>query len=156
MKQFIDLWVRLLFGSIFFKVENGSDYFLALGGNRVLRTTSHSSSRTYDEIETTTKDSAGSKEFMAGEDSETMTVECKLDEGAAVSYQDIRTLGDAKAVVAVVSGTGVGTAGGEIITGSCIINNIDQTAPQNDSQVYTIALRMTGLPTFGTSAATIS
>jgi hypothetical protein len=135
--------------------HDGSTSFISIAGNLLNGTTSQTMDNTFDEIEQTTKDSDGDKEFQAGEGSGTVTVEGRLNESATYGYSDLEAAAEAKAAVAVVYGRGIDIAGGEITSFSGIITGLSRSDPENGSITWTLNIRRTGSKTYGTSATTL-
>ena len=70
-------------------VTNGTSVLLEVGGVTVNGTTSHDMSIITDMIDVTTKDSNGSKEYIAGEDDGTISVEGKYDPAATYGFSQL-------------------------------------------------------------------
>ncbi len=137
-------------------VSDGSAIFFSLAATRVNGTTDQSFDEAIDEIEITTKDSNGAKEFLAGEYSATGSVTGLLDPSDTYAYSQIRAAMVAKAAVAFTYGAGIDTAGGELVSGNVIITGLSRQDPKNAPSTWTANVRITGLPTYGTSAATLA
>jgi hypothetical protein len=136
-------------------VLNGTSVVLGLGGIYVNGVTDQSFDAAVDEIEITTKDSDGAKEFMAGEDSYTGSISGLLDPADTYTYEELITALQAKAAIAFVYGAGVITSGAELTTGSVIITGLTRQDPKNAASTWTANVRITGRPTYGTSATTL-
>lgn len=137
-------------------VLNGSNVFLSLATTLVNGITDQSFDEAIDEIEITTKDSDGSKEFSAGEYSATGSISGLLDPADTYTYQELRAALVAKASVAFTYGNGIDTAGAELISGNLIITGLSRQDPKNAASTWTASVRITGLPAYGTSAATLT
>ena len=134
-------------------VNSGTDVLISVGGTTVNGMVSSSSNETVDTIDITTNDSSGgAKEFLAGEDTWTLTAEGKLNPSVTYGITELRTAKDAKAAVAVIFGKGVSTSGEWTLSGNAIITSLDVSAPKNDAVTWTCNLQGTGGLTEGTSA----
>ena len=104
-----------------------------------------------DEIDVTTKDSVGNKEYIAGEFSGTLGMDGKLDEADANTFSELLTTMKTKAAVAFIYGDVA--AGSQVHSGSCIITSLSQAGPQNGARTFACGMRITGAVTEGTVAA---
>ena len=130
--------------------EDGTNILLYIAGNAVVGSVSQSMETVIDLIDITTKDSSGHKEFLAGEDTTTLSVEGKLDESDAYTYEDLRLAAVTKAAVAFnFGGT---TAGDETYSGSCFITNVSQSAPKNAERTWSASMTVTGAVTKGSAS----
>jgi len=106
-----------------------------------------------DMIEITTKDSAGYKEYIAGEKGGTFEFEGLLEQdgsigGSLVSPSDLVT--DALAGTAITVRWSTQVSGDTYYESSAIISNVNFSAPNNDAATFTCSLQMTGTITQGT------
>lgn len=105
-----------------------------------------------DMIETTNKDSAGAKEYIAGEYGYTMSVEGMFEEdasvGASISWKEIITDLIAGTEVTIVMTSNV--SGDLKLSGKALFSNLNLTAPQNDVTTFTASIQGTGALTIGT------
>jgi predicted secreted protein len=119
---------------------------------KIANATSNDFSITKDMIETTTKDSAGAKEYIAGEYGYTMSVEGMFEEdasvGAGISWKEIITDLLAGTSVTIVMTSNV--SGDLKLSGSAFFNELNLTAPQNDVATFTASIQGTGALTVGT------
>jgi predicted secreted protein len=119
---------------------------------KIANATSNDFSITKDMIETTNKDSAGAKEYIAGEYGYTMSVEGMFEEdtsvGAGISWKEIITDLLAGTSVTIVMTSNV--SGDLTLTGSAFFNELNLTAPQNDVATFTASIQGTGALTVGT------
>ena len=119
---------------------------------KIANATSNDFSITKDMIETTNKDSAGSKEYIAGEYGYTMSVEGMFEEdasvGAGISWKEIITDLLAGTSVTIVMTSNV--SGDLKLSGSAFFNELNLTAPQNDVATFTASIQGTGALTVGT------
>ena len=119
---------------------------------KIANATSNDFSITKDMIETTNKDSAGAKEYIAGEYGYTMSVEGMFEEdtsvGAGISWKEIITDLLAGTSVTIVMTSKV--SGDLTLTGSAFFNELNLTAPQNDVATFTASIQGTGALTVGT------
>ena len=120
---------------------------------KVANATSHSLSLASDMIEVTNKDSAGWKEFLAGEKGGTISVDGRFEEDGSVgsgaySFKDLMDK--------LVAGTTLLAVWGSNVTGDVktsvevYVSNLELSAPQNDAASFTCSLQITGAVTFGT------
>ena len=119
---------------------------------KIANATSNDFSITKDMIETTNKDSAGAKEYIAGEYGYTMSVEGMFEEdasvGAGISWKEIITDLLAGTSVTIVMTSNV--SGDLKLSGSAFFNDLNLTAPQNDVATFTATIQGTGALTVGT------
>ena len=119
---------------------------------KIANATSNDFSITKDMIETTNKDSAGAKEYIAGEYGYTMSVEGMFEEdtsvGAGISWEEIITDLLAGTSVTIVMTSNV--SGDLKLSGSAFFNELNLTAPQNDVATFTASIQGTGALTVGT------
>jgi len=119
---------------------------------KIANATSNDFSITKDMIETTNKDSAGSKEYIAGEYGYTMSVEGMFEEdasvGSGISWKEIITDLLAGTSVTIVMTSNV--SGDLKLSGSAFFNELNLTAPQNDVTTFTASIQGTGALTVGT------
>ena len=122
---------------------------------KIANATSHSFDISKDMIDVTSKDSAGAKEFIAGEYGWTMNVEAIFEDDASVgasqqSFKDLATDLLAGTILTVVITTNV--TGDEKYTGSAYFMSLSLSAPNNDKATWTGQLQGTGALTIGTVA----
>jgi TP901-1 family phage major tail protein len=122
---------------------------------KIANATSHSFDISKDMIDVTSKDSAGAKEFIAGEYGWTMNVEAIFEDDASVgasqqSFKDLATDLLAGTILTVVISTNV--TGDEKYTGSAYFMSLALSAPNNDKATWTGQLQGTGALTIGTVA----
>lgn len=137
-------------------VKNGSNIWLMLAGSLVNALVDKSFETAIDEIEVTTQDSGGSKEYLAGEDSHNCSFSFLDDESDAYAYDEVWDAAMAKAAVAFIYGAGVKTAGQRIISGNVIITSVNKTDTKNSASAVSGTLRITGTPTKATSTTTVA
>ena len=113
---------------------------------KIANATSNDFSITKDMIETTNKDSAGAKEYIAGEYGYTMSVEGMFEEdasvGAGISWKEIITDLLAGTSVTIVMTSNV--SGDLKLSGSAFFNDLKLTAPQNAVSTFTASIQGTG------------
>lgn len=132
-------------------VKNGSVILLKVGTAVFSGLTDNSFNYTVDTIDVTTKDSAGHKEYLAGEDDGDVSASALYDPSFTYSLDDIFTAAKAKAAVTIVFGGT--TAGDEIITCSAIITNVSWGAPKNGASTVNASFKKTGDATKSTVGA---
>lgn len=137
-------------------VLDGTDCVIAVAGAVVNGIVNNSIDETVDTIDATTKDSSGHKEFIAGEDTWTISVDGKVDLTDTTDITVLRTAKAAKAAVAVIYGNGIRTSGGQTLSGSGIITSLNQSDPKNGEATWSISIQGTGALTEATSTATIA
>ena len=118
---------------------------------KIANATSNDFSITKDMIETTNKDSAGAKEYIAGEYGYTMSIEGMFEEdgsvGSAISWKEIITDLMAGTSVTIVM---TSNATGDLkLSGSAFFNDLNLTAPNNDVATFTASIQGTGALTVG-------
>ena len=113
---------------------------------KIANATSNDFTITKDMIETTNKDSAGAKEYIAGEYGYTMSVEGMFEEdgsvGALISWKEIMTDLLAGTSVTIVMTSNV--TGDLKLSGSAFFNDLKLTAPQNAVSTFTASIQGTG------------
>lgn len=122
---------------------------------KIANATSHSFDVSKDMIDVTSKDSAGAKEFIAGEYGYTLNVEAIFEDDASVgasqqSFKDLATDLLAGTLLTIVISTNV--TGDEKYTGSAFFTSLSLTAPNNDKATWTGTLQGSGALTIGTVA----
>ena len=119
---------------------------------KIANATSNDFTITKDMIETTNKDSAGAKEYIAGEYGYTMSVEGMFEEdgsvGALISWKEMITDLLAGTSVTIVMTSNV--AGDLKLSGSALFNDLKLTAPQNAVSTFTASIQGTGALTVST------
>lgn len=119
---------------------------------KIANATSNDFSITKDMIETTNKDSAGAKEYIAGEYGYTMSVEGMFEEdasvGASISWKEILTDLIAGTSVTIVMTSNV--SGDLKLSGAAFFSDLNLTAPQNDVATFTASIQGTGALTVST------
>jgi predicted secreted protein len=113
---------------------------------KIANATSNDFTITKDMIETTNKDSAGAKEYIAGEYGYTLSVEGMFEEdasvGAAISWKEMITDLLAGTSVTIVMTSNV--TGDLKLSGSAFFNDLKLTAPQNAVSTFTASIQGTG------------
>lgn len=122
---------------------------------KIANATSHGIDIAKDMIDVTNKDSAGAKEFIAGEYGYTLSVEGIFEEDASVgagqqSFKDILTDLLAGTSVTVVMTTN--STGDQKLTGSAFFSSLSLSAPNNDKATFTGSLQGTGALVIGAVA----
>lgn len=122
---------------------------------KIANATSHSFDVSKDMIDVTSKDSAGAKEFIAGEYGYTLNVEAIFEDDASVgatqqSFKDLATDLLAGTLLTIVISTNV--TGDEKYTGTAFFTSLSLTAPNNDKATWTGTLQGSGALTIGTVA----
>jgi predicted secreted protein len=119
---------------------------------KIANASSNDFSITKDMIETTNKDSAGAKEYIAGEYGYTMSVEGMFEEdasvGASISWKEILTDLIAGTSVTIVMTSNV--SGDIKLSGAAFFSDLNLTAPRNDVATFTASIQGTGALTVGT------
>lgn len=120
---------------------------------KIANATSNDFEITKDMIETTNKDSAGAKEYIAGEYGYTMSVEGMFEEDGSVgaggiSWKDIITDLLAGTSVTIVMTSNV--TGDIKLSGAALFSNLSLSAPKNDVTTFTASIQGTGALTVGT------
>jgi predicted secreted protein len=119
---------------------------------KIANASSNDFSITKDMIETTNKDSAGAKEYIAGEYGYTMSVEGMFEEdgsvGSAISWKEILTDLIAGTSVTIVMTSNV--SGDIKLSGAAFFSDLNLTAPRNDVATFTASIQGTGALTVST------
>ena len=122
---------------------------------KIANATSNSLDISKDMIDVTSKDSAGAKEFIAGEYGYTLNVEAIFEDDQSVgasqiSYKDLVTDLLAGTLLTIVLTSNV--SGDEKYTGSAFFSSLSLSAPNNDKATWTGTLQGSGALTLGTVA----
>jgi predicted secreted protein len=122
---------------------------------KIANATSNSIDISKDMIDVTSKDSAGAKEFIAGEYGYTLNVEAIFEDDASVgasqqSFKDLATDLLAGTLLTIVMSSNV--TGDEKYTGSAFFMSLSLSAPNNDKATWTGTLQGSGALTIGTVA----
>ena len=122
---------------------------------KIANATSNSLDISKDMIDVTSKDSAGAKEFIAGEYGYTLNVEAIFEDDQSVgasqiSYKDLVTDLLAGTLLTIVMSSNV--TGDEKYTGSAFFSSLSLSAPNNDKATWTGTLQGSGALTLGTVA----
>jgi predicted secreted protein len=122
---------------------------------KIANATSNSIDISKDMIDVTSKDSAGAKEFIAGEYGYTLNVEAIFEDDQSVgasqiSYKDLVTDLLAGTLLTIVLTSNV--SGDEKYTGAAFFSSLSLSAPNNDKATWTGTLQGSGALTLGTVA----
>ena len=122
---------------------------------KIANATSHSIDISKDMIDVTSKDSAGAKEFIAGEYGYTLNVEAIFEDDASVgasqqSFKDLATDLLAGTLLTIVMSSNV--TGDEKYSGTAFFTSLSLSAPNNDKATWTGTLQGSGALTIGTVA----
>lgn len=122
---------------------------------KIANATSNSIDISKDMIDVTSKDSAGAKEFIAGEYGYTLNVEAIFEDDASVgasqqSFKDLATDLLAGTLLTIVMSTNV--TGDEKYSGTAFFTSLSLSAPNNDKATWTGTLQGSGALTIGTVA----
>lgn len=126
-------------------VQNGTDVLLKIGGTLINATTNHELNLTADMIDVTTKDSNGSKEYIAGEDDGTITVEGNYDPAATYSWSDLFAAFTGKASAALIFG--LQETGDKAISLNGLLMNLSLSGSKNEAGTWTAEFQKTGAAT---------
>ena len=102
-----------------------------------------------DMIETTTFESAGAKEYIAGEGGGTISATILTDEAGTSggTYKDLFDSWKAGDVIAFIYGGTV--TGDDIYSGNCIISSLSNNNTKNEASSANVTLQITGAITVG-------
>jgi len=122
---------------------------------KIANATSNSIDISKDMIDVTSKDSAGAKEFIAGEYGYTLNVEAIFEDDASVgasqqSFKDLATDLLAGTLLTIVMSSNV--TGDEKYSGTAFFTSLSLSAPNNDKATWTGTLQGSGALTIGTVA----
>jgi len=127
---------------------------IATVNTKIANATSNDFTITKDMIETTNKDSAGAKEYIAGEYGYTMSVEGMFEEdasvGALISWKEIMTDLMAGTEITIVMTSAL--TGDLKLSGAALFSDLKLTAPQNAVSTFTASIQGTGALTVTTIA----
>jgi predicted secreted protein len=122
---------------------------------KIANATSNSLDISKDMIDVTSKDSAGAKEFIAGEYGYTLNVEAIFEDDSSVgatqqSFKDLATDLLAGTLLTIVMSSNV--TGDEKYSGTAFFTSLSLSAPNNDKATWTGTLQGSGALTIGTVA----
>ena len=122
---------------------------------KIANATSNSLDISKDMIDVTSKDSAGAKEFIAGEYGYTLNVEAIFEDDQSVgasqiSYKDLVTDLLAGTLLTIVLTSNISLD--EKYTGAAFFSSLSLSAPNNDKATWTGTLQGSGALTLGTVA----
>lgn len=123
-------------------VENGTDVLLQVGGTVVNATTNHDLNISVDMIDVTTKDSNGSKEYIAGEDDATITLEGLYDPAATYSWSNLFAAITGKASATLTFG--LQDSGDKAYRFAGFVQNLTLSGPKNEAGSWTAEVQKTG------------
>jgi predicted secreted protein len=127
---------------------------IATVNTKIANATSNDFTITKDMIETTNKDSAGAKEYIAGEYGYTMSVEGMFEEdasvGALISWKEIIADLMAGTEITIVMTSAI--TGDLKLSGAALFSDLKLTAPQNAVSTFTASIQGTGALTVTTMA----
>ena len=135
---------------------NGSTVYLSLGGVRVNATMDKSYDEVVSILDATNQDSSGSRVVIADEFSASGQLTGMIDESVTYGYEQLRTAMLAKAAIAFTYGKGIKSSGAELLSGNLVLTGLSRSDPKSGIVIWTATFEITGLPTYGTSAATLA
>ena len=125
-------------------LKNGTDIQLRIAGTWVAAETDTSLSMAADMLDATTKASASAaKEYLVGETGGTITCTGLYDPSQTQGGNDIITLLQARAVVAIVWGEA--TTAVKLFSCSGFISGVTINGPKNDVASYSVDIQITGV-----------
>ena len=124
---------------------NGTLIVMQIGGYTIAGQLTSSLDFNVDMLDATTKDSAGSKEYVAGEDDTKINVTGLYDPAAATGAEEMIAVLFAKQPVAWKHGQT--SVGGTYWEGDGLINHVGITGDKNVLSNYSIDIQNTGTPT---------
>lgn len=123
-------------------VQNGTDVLLQVGGTLINATTNHELNLSVDMIDVTTKDSNGSKEYIAGEDDATITVEGNYDPAATYGWSELFTAITGKAAATLTFG--LQESGDSAYRLSGLLMNLTLSGPKNEAGTWSAEFQKSG------------
>ena len=123
-------------------VQNGTDILLQVGGVLVNATTNHDLNLSVDMIDVTTKDSNGSKEYIAGEDDATVTIEGLYDPAATYSWEELFAAITGKASATLTYG--LQSSGDKAYRFAGFVMNLQLSGSKNEAGTFTAEFQKTG------------
>lgn len=123
-------------------VQNGTSVLLSIGGTTINATTNHDLNLSVDMIDVTTKDSAGSKEYIAGEDDATTTLEGNYDPAATYGWSELFAAAIGKAAGTLIFG--LQANGSKAYQFSGLLMNLTLSGPKNAAGTWTAEFQKTG------------
>jgi len=125
-------------------LKNGTDIQLRIAGTWVAAETDTSLSMAADMLDATTKSStSAAKEYLAGETGGTITVTGLYDPAQVQGGNDVITLLQLRASVAIVWGEA--TTAVKLFTCSGLISGVTVNGPKNDVASYSVDIQITGV-----------
>ena len=126
-------------------VTNGTSVLLQIGGTTINATTNHTFSLSIDMIDVTTKDSSGHKEYIAGEDDATISLEGLYDPSATYSFSDLFAAATGKAAATLIFG--LESIGAKAYQLSGLIMNLELSGAKNEAGTFTCEFQKSGAVT---------
>ena len=123
-------------------VKNGTNVVVKIGSTLVNAVLTNSYDLGIDMIDVTTKDSAGNKEYIAGESDVTAQLEGNYDPDATYSFEQLHTAALAKTAVTVLYG--LNESGATAYQFSALISNVTLTGNKNEAGGWTASIQRTG------------
>ena len=118
---------------------------ISLGGTIISGLTTNSASFTMETRDTTTKDSAGDREFLATVRTATFSAEGLVALDAAHGFEELYDFYVAGTAVAMIYTTS--TSGDVQFTQNAIVTQLDTAAVDNDNTTFSLTLQGTGAVT---------
>jgi hypothetical protein len=128
-------------------VQNGDVLILQIGDTQLGALLSNSFNAAADMLDSTSKDSSGAKEYIAGEYGWGMSFEALYDPGAAEGFSE--ALGYVKAGTSLDVYWGGITAADAYFNGSGLMSSVDLSGPKNEVASYSGEIQGTGAITEG-------
>lgn len=123
-------------------VQNGTSILLQVGGTLVNATTNHDLNFDVDMIDVTTKDSNGSKEYIAGEDDATLTVEGNYDPAATYGWSELFAAATGKASATLTYG--LQGSGDSAYRFAGFLMNLTLSGPKNEAGTWSAEFQKSG------------
>lgn len=123
-------------------VTNGTSILLSVGTTTINATTSHDLSIITDMIDVTTKDSNGSKQYIAGEDDATISIEGKYDPAATYAYSQLFAAQLAKSISTLTYGLQASSSKAYRMGG--LLMSLTLSGPQNEAGTWSAEFQKSG------------
>jgi hypothetical protein len=121
-------------------IQNGDVVILQIGGVQIGALVSNSQNMSADMLDKTNKDTPGIKQYDAGEDGWTLSVEALWDPAATEGFSE--ALGYLKAGTEITVTHGI--TGTSVQQGTGLIASIDVAGPKNEIASYSLEIQGTG------------
>ena len=132
--------------------QNGTEVKILVGAALIENLTTTSLNSSNDTRQTTTKDSQGVHEYEYSFETNEISFEGHIVEGATYGYEQLADAKSARTKIAFEYQLGQGSGTSITYSGNGIITQLDASAPMEENHVFTGTILVDGLLTKGTLA----